>query len=70
MTRGKRRYLLALVAGMVEHEQWGPPVCPGCHAVGVEPCPSWCPDREMQEDWEIRMDEREPSTDEELGGPE
>lgn len=44
---------------MIDDEDPGPPVCPGCHAVGPEPCPMWCQERQMQEEREFREEERD-----------
>lgn len=57
ISTGKRQHLLQLVAGMVDEASWAPPVCPGCHAVSPDPCPSWCPDRQIEEEREARREE-------------
>lgn len=51
-----------MVAGPSEEDfDPGPPVCPGCYALGDAPCASWCPDaaieRRQQEESERGEDD-------------
>lgn len=50
--RTRRRLVKALARQRRELELNPPFVCPGCYAVGDEPCAPWCPDHQMEQERE------------------